>query len=205
MGTILLLIIILPRELTSLRFAKLIYLPDESPSRWLAIVFGAGLRRNGTPSAVLGDRVRTAVQLYKEDKISKILMSGSTNDLHHDEAAAMKNMAVQLGVDPEDILMDQGGTRTFETCRRAKEVFNVDNVILVSQSFHLPRALSICHAMGLDAIGVSADLRSYGSFSAKFWQLREIPATFVALWEAYLLPFTEKEAMNPNENEIILE
>jgi len=190
-GAVIILIILLPWKLSSLRFANQIYTPDLAPSRWLAIVFGAGLRRDGTPASVLSDRVTTAVQLYQAGKISKILMSGSTNALQYDEATAMKKLAVQLGANPEDILLDQGGTRTLETCHRAKEVYNADHVILVSQKFHLPRALSICHALGMDAIGVSADLRSYGSLSAHFWQIREIPATFVALWEAYLIPISE--------------
>jgi len=203
-GIAILIIILLPWKLTSLRFTNQIYTPDSAPSRWLAIVFGAGLRRDGTPSSVLADRVATAVQLYKAGKISKILMSGSTNVLQYNEPVAMKNFAVQLGVNPEDILLDREGTRTLETCRRAKEVYNADHVVLVSQQFHLPRALSICHAMGMDAIGVSADLRSYGSLSARFWQLREIPATFIALWEAYLIPLPEKEVMNPVKDKILL-
>jgi SanA protein len=203
-GIVVFIIILLPWELNSLRFANQIYTPDSAPSRWLAIVFGAGLRRDGTPSNVLADRVVTAVQLYKAGKISKILMSGSTNAQRYDEPTAMKNLAVRLGVDPDDISLDQGGTRTLETCRRVKEVYNADHVILVSQQFHLPRALSICHALGIDAIGVSADLHSYGSLSARFWHLREIPATFVALWEAYLIPLPEKEVKNPVENEILL-
>jgi vancomycin permeability regulator SanA len=194
LASLLILILIwLPHELTSLRFRNQIYTPDSAPTRLLAIVFGAGLRRNGTPSSVLADRVSTAVQLYKDGKISKILMSGSTNSLQYQEPAAMKNLAVRLGVDPEDILLDFEGTRTLETCRRAKELYDAHHVALVSQTFHLPRALSICHAMGMDAIGVSADLRSYGSLSTHFWQLREIPATFVALWEAYLLPLVQKQ------------
>jgi SanA protein len=203
LGAVILFILLLPWELTALRFANHIYPSDLAPSRWLAIVFGAGLRRDGTPTTVLADRVMTAVELYRAGKISKILMSGSTNALLYNEPTAMKDLAVRLGVDPEDILLDDQGTRTLETCRRAKEVFNLDQVILVSQKFHLPRALSICHALGMDAIGVSADLRSYGSFSARFWKLREIPATIVALWEAYLCSPHKQEALNPMQNEIL--
>jgi vancomycin permeability regulator SanA len=104
----------------------------------------------------------------------------------------MKDLAIRQGVNPDDIYLDQEGTRTMETCLRARDNYNLDHVILVSQEFHLPRALSICKAIGIDAIGVRADLRSYGHISPRFWQLREIPATFVAVWESLLLSVNDK-------------
>jgi SanA protein len=170
------------------RYANQIFLPDSAPSRWLAIVFGAGLRRDGKPSSVLADRVIVAAKLYHEGKISKILMSGSAQNQRYNEPSAMRELAIELGVDPEDILIDQEGSRTYETCRRAQTVYNVNSALLVSQRFHLPRALGICEALGMNAVGVSADLRSYGPLAIPFWQLREIPATLIALWDAYLAP-----------------
>ncbi len=115
-------------------------------------------------------------------------MSGSAGNFLISEPLAMRQLAIQLGVHPDDILVDTGGTRTYETCRRAQQVFNVKSAMLISQRFHLPRALGICEALGIDAIGVSADLRSYGSLSSRIWQLREIPATLVALWDSYIAP-----------------
>jgi len=178
--------------MTTWRYSPQIFLPEFAPSRWLAIVLGAGLRRDGRPSNVLADRVSVAVELYHQGKISKILMSGSGYNPLYNEPVAMQKLAIQLGVHPDDILIDPGGTRTYETCRRAKQIFDINHTILISQRFHLPRALGICEALGVDAVGVSADLRDYGRFAMRFWQLREIPATLAALWDSYIAPMMER-------------
>jgi vancomycin permeability regulator SanA len=147
-----------------------------------AIVLGAGLRRDGYPTTVLADRVTTAVQLYSEGKVKQILMSGSTR-FGRNEPMAMKSLAVQQGVEADDILVDAFGDRTYSTCLRAKLTYGLQSVLIVTQRFHLPRALAICEALGLNADGVTADLRNYrASF---FWTLREIPATYRALWDIY--------------------
>jgi SanA protein len=190
------LICLLPWIISSLRFAHLIFLPEFAPSRWLAIVFGAGLRKDGTPTSVLADRVSVAVDLYHQSKISKILMSGSGKGPIQNEPSAMRKLAIQLGVNPEDILIDTGGTRTYETCHRAKDIFNITDAILISQRFHLPRALGICEALAINAVGVSADLHDYGPFTKILWQMREIPATFTAIWDCYFAPISERYVIN---------
>jgi SanA protein len=184
-------LILLPWKISTWRYARQIFLPEFAPPRWLAIVFGAGLRRDGSPSAVLADRVSVAVELYHQGKVSKILMSGSAHYPFYNEPAAMRKHAIQLGVHPDDILIDTGGSRTYETCRRAQQIFDVKNAMLISQYFHLPRALGICEALGIDAIGVSADLRDYGPLTTRFWKLREIPATIAAYWDSYITPIME--------------
>jgi SanA protein len=187
-GGLIALLILLPWKWMNQRYSRHIYTSQFSPSRWLAIVLGAGLRRDGKPFFVLADRVATAVKLYQEGKVVKILMSGSVNHPFYDEPGAMRELAMQMGVRDEDILLDRDGSRTFESCRRARQLFNVDSALLVSQSFHLPRALAICDALGMNAVGVSADLRSYGPFAMHFWRLREIPAALIALWDSYIAP-----------------
>lgn len=183
------LIILLPRKILSWRHAHQIYDPHNAPARWMAIVFGAGLQRDGSPSAVLADRVAVAADLYHRGQVSKILMSGYTGPPSYDEPGAMVAFALLLGVPKEDILIDRGGSRTYESCRRAKELFQADHVLLISQDFHLSRALTICHALGIDALGVRADQRSYHPLAHRYWSLREIPATLVALWDSYLSPW----------------
>jgi SanA protein len=190
--TLILVLILLPWKISTRRYAHQIFLPEFAPSRWLAIVFGAGLRRDGSPSSVLADRVSVAVELYHQGKVSKILMSGSAQNPLHSEPAAMRQLAIQLGVQPDDILIDSGGSRTYETCRRAQQIFDVKNAILISQRFHLPRALGICEAIGIEAIGVSADLRDYGPLTIRIWKLREIPATIAAYWDSYITPVMER-------------
>jgi SanA protein len=178
----------LPRFWVERRHAGKIYSVQDAPSIPTAIVFGAGLRRDGTPTSVLADRVKTAVDLFHSGKITQILMSGSQEDDSYDEPDAMKTLAVQLGVPAKVILTDVKGTRTYETCRRARIVFEIKDAVLVSQRYHLPRALETCHAFDIQAVGVSADMRVYSPQAVRFWTLREIPATLIALWESYLRP-----------------
>ena len=174
--------------------------PDNAPAKAIAIVFGAGLRRDGTPTAVLADRVTTAAWLYRQGKVKKLLMSGSASGPQSDEPGAMRKLAMSLGVSSEDIYVDRGGNRTYLTCLRALRLFGVSEAILVSQQFHLPRALAICDALGMEAFGAHADMRTYGPRMQSLWNLREIPATLVALWESYVqqrhpLPQRDHEGM----------
>ncbi len=141
--------------------------------------------------------------LYREGRVGTILMSGSAQPSGYNEPEAMRRLALSLGV-PEDALeVDVGGTRTYATCLRAKELFGIDNALLVSQAFHLPRALLTCEGLGLQASGVAADLRTYRTRVLSFWRIREVPATWVALWEAYIVrsdaPLqVAREAMPPS-------
>ncbi len=156
-----------------------------SPQGKTAIVFGAGLYRDGSPSAILRDRVQTAVELYNAGKVKKILMSGDNSTLSYNEPGAMKKYAMQLGVPEDVIVLDYAGRRTYDTCFRAKSIFGIDEALLVTQDYHLPRALYICHVLGLRTIGISADRRNYRLGTYIYWRLREIPATFSAFIDLY--------------------
>ncbi len=177
--------LILSRLLVLLHPRLRVYSLDTSPLRRVAIVFGAGLRRDGTPTPVLRDRIETAVQLFVDGKVEKILMSGDNRFENYNEPGAMREYAMQLGVPPEAIVLDYAGRSTYETCYRAKEIFEVPNAILVTQSFHLPRALYTCNNLGVEAVGVSADRRIYRSSSLFFWNLREVPASAKAFWDVH--------------------
>jgi len=172
-----------PRWIFLKRSAGRIFQAASAPPRPYAIVFGAGLLRDGRPSAVLADRVKTAVSLFRQGQAGWLLFSGTARAPFYDEPAAMRDLAVAMGVPQDRILLDRGGTRTFETCLRARDLFGVERALLVSQRYHLPRALVTCAGLGLEAAGVTADLREYHALAHRFWQLREIPATFVAIWE----------------------
>lgn len=180
------LVFVLPRVITSLYSQPRIYPLREVPNQRVAIVFGAGLWRNGRPTPVLRDRVVTAVQLYFDGKVEKLLMSGDNSDENYNEPAAMKELALRLGVPEDDIVLDYAGRRTYDTCYRARHIFKVDQAILVTQRFHLPRALYLCNQMGMPAVGVAADQQEYRSRSEAYWNLRETPATLVALWEVHV-------------------
>jgi SanA protein len=149
----------------------------------VAIVFGAGLRRNGTPTSILYDRVATAAELYRQGKVEKLLLSGDNRFADYNEPGAMRQAALALGVPDAAIVLDYAGRRTYDTCYRAKEIFGVTRALLVTQNFHLPRALMICEGLGLEAAGVSADRRAYLKRAAIAWNIRELFATAAAWWD----------------------
>lgn len=183
-----LLIFGLPRLFTVLYARPRVATVEAAPRSRVAIVFGAGLLRNGQPTAVLRDRVETAVQLYQDGKVEKILMSGDNRIVTYNEPAAMRTYALSLGVPDEDIVLDFAGRRTYDTCYRAKDIFGVPaEALLITQSFHLPRAVFTCNALGLKSIGVNADRRTYRRSSQFYWALREIPATLRAVLDVWVL------------------
>jgi vancomycin permeability regulator SanA len=116
--------------------------------------------------------------------VQSLLLSGSTRGQRYDEAEAMRTLALKLGVPDEAIQVDKEGNRTLETCQRAASAFGIHSALLVTQRFHLPRALVLCEAMGMQAIGVEADLSRYSTRARWIWEMRELPASFVALVEA---------------------
>jgi len=159
---------------------------EDIPSKPAAVVFGAGLTASGRPTPVLRDRVFTAVELYRQGKVRKLLMSGDNRFINYDEPSAMKRYALQLGVPEDDIILDYAGRRTYDTCYRARAIFQLEDVILVTQKFHLPRALYTCGRLGLEALGVPADQRDYHQGSQTYWNLRELPATLVAWLQVHI-------------------
>ena len=177
---------ILPRLVTALYSWPRIYGVEETPAKSAAIVFGAGLRRDGSPTRVLRDRVATAAELYFLGKADKLLMSGDNKVINYNEPAAMKAYAMDLGVPAEDIVLDYAGRRTYDTCLRAKEIFQLEDVILVTQRFHLPRAIYTCNHLGVAAVGVPANQHRYRSVQLAFWNFREVAATWVALWDVHV-------------------
>ncbi|MFN7036768.1 MAG: vancomycin high temperature exclusion protein [Bellilinea sp.] len=158
----------------------------QTPSAPVAIVFGAGLTRDGQPSPVLRDRVSTAAQLYFEGKVQKILMSGDNRFLDYNEPGAMQRYAISLGVPEEDIVLDYAGRRTYDTCYRARHIFGVRQAILVTQRFHLPRAIFTCNSLGVNSVGAMADQRVYSRYAHRFWRIREIPATAMAFVDVFI-------------------
>jgi SanA protein len=178
--------IILPRLVTAWHARHKIFSVENAPTRPVAIVFGAGLWRDGTPTPVLRDRVAAATELYFAGKVEKLLFSGDNRFISYNEPGAMHTYAQQLGVPSEAIVLDYAGRRTYDTCYRARHIFGVKEAILVTQSFHLPRALYICDALGIPAVGVAGDRRTYRPRSLVYWNLREVPATLAAMWEVYI-------------------
>lgn len=138
------------------------------------LVLGCGVWSDGTPSAMLEDRLKQAITLYTNGAAPKLLMSGDHGHTDYDEVNTMKNYAMQAGVPSEDIFMDHAGFSTYESVYRAKSIFQAEKILIVTQEYHLHRALHIAKALGVEAYGVSADLRDY---SGQFYRdVREILA-----------------------------
>ena len=138
------------------------------------VVLGAGLKSDGTPSHMLEDRIKVGVSVLNATGIEYILMSGDRSGEYYDEPAAMKKYAEALGVDPERILIDDKGFSTYESMTRVKSEYGFDNVVVITQRYHLYRALYIANEHGVDAVGVSADLRGYRGQYVR--EIREILA-----------------------------
>ena len=172
-----------PRVYTAIRFRQQMYDPSSAPAERVAVVFGAGLQRDGSASPVLWDRVATAAALYQSGKVSKLLLSGDNRFLNYNEPQAMYDAAIQLGVPAEALVMDYAGRSTYDTCYRAHAIFGLTRAVLVTQAFHLPRALYLCDALGMQTVGVAADRRAYLQRTELFWNVREIFATAAAWWD----------------------
>jgi vancomycin permeability regulator SanA len=161
-------------------------IPIENPPR-VAIVLGAKVWENGDPSNVLYDRVVTAVELYRAGRVKKILMSGDNPIENYDEPTAMKVTAFKLGVPESDIVLDFAGRRTYDTCYRAKEIFQIQKAVIVTQEFHQARSLYLCNNLGVDSIGITANRRRYEG--ERYWAVREFFSRASAWFEVNFLPF----------------
>lgn len=126
------------------------------------LVLGAGVREDGTPSLMLADRLNTGIEIYKNGMVSKLIMSGDHGTEDYDEVNVMKAYATERGVKSEDVFMDHAGFSTYESIYRARDIFEAKKIVIVTQSYHLYRALYIAEKLGVDAVGVSADTISYG-------------------------------------------
>ncbi len=181
-------ITLLARLITGLMAQKLTYGETDVPMHQVAIIFGAGLRRDGGPTPILQDRVETGARLYFSGKVKKLLMTGSNQIVDYNEPEAMHQYALSLGVPEADIVMDYAGRRTYDSCYRAREIFQVKDAILVTQKFHLARALFLCNALGVKGVGVEAQNRVYSKSSLLLWNLREFPATLTAFADVITQP-----------------
>ncbi len=166
---------------------RLYYAPAETPAAPVALVFGCGYSASG-PGPVMYDRVAMAVDLYRAGKVRKLLMTGDNGQLNYNEPEMMRKTAIELGVPAKDIALDYAGFCTYDSVYRAQAVFGVKKVVLVSQAYHLPRALFIARQLGLDAVGAAAEPRR-APVNFGRWHLREIVSCEVAWVEAkYLRP-----------------
>ncbi|MFA7310039.1 MAG: ElyC/SanA/YdcF family protein, partial [Candidatus Paceibacterota bacterium] len=151
---------------------------SDVPKTDVAVVLGASVR-NGKPSPVLARRAQTAVELYLKGKVSKILVTGDNGALTHDEVTPVRKYLLDAGIPAGDIFLDHAGFDTYSSMYRARDVFQASSMTIVTQDFHLPRALFIARHLGLLAYGVSAE----GGEGTGRDYTREIPASVKALMD----------------------
>lgn len=157
---------------------------DDLPHTATAVIFGGGVEDDGSLGQMLHDRVVAGLSLYQDGIVDTILITGDDGMNREDEITPMYTFLVDRGVAAQDILVDRHGYRTYESCYRAAHVFGVQEMIAVSQTFHLYRIAYLCEAQGIATIGLPADTRVY----TDVWTSgpREIGARVKAWWQGEL-------------------
>lgn len=164
--------------------AGLMYRVDNVPVRDVALVLGAGVEPSGRPSPYLAARLDLGLQLLQAGKVRAILLSGDNGTKHYNEPEAMRRYLLGKGAPADKIVMDHAGFDTYASCVRADRVFGTRSVVVVTQTYHLARAIATCRALGLDAVGVGDD--SVRAMAPDVWrngQVREVPAAVKMAWD----------------------
>jgi len=157
------------------------------PSRPVALVFGAYVMPDGTLSAMLADRVDAAVALYRNRKVGHLLFSGDNSRPDYDEVSAMLAYALHRGVPRDAITLDYAGLDTYDSCYRARAIFGVTRAILVTQEYHMPRAVYDCTSLGIDAVGLATpDWGVYDVPMMLTYTARESVADVKSIWDVHV-------------------
>jgi vancomycin permeability regulator SanA len=157
------------------------------PATAVGIVFGAGAPQ-GRPSPMLIGRLDLGLRLYRSGTVQVLLVTGDNSRSHYNEPLVMRDYLVGMGMPRDRIVLDYAGFNTWDSCVRAKKIFGVDHAILITQRFHLPRALTLCRAVGIEAWGVGDDSRPYAPVATTLSYLREMPAAVKAVYALVMRP-----------------
>lgn len=150
---------------------------DDAPWRNVVLVLGASVKHS-KPNTSLEDRLTVAQELYSAKKVKKLLVSGDNRREDYNEPQVMRQYLIEHGIPESDIVADYAGRRTYDSCYRAKEIFGQDSLIVVTQKYHLYRALYLCNRLGIDAIGIAADKQKYHGMIQR--TVRELGASLLA-------------------------
>jgi vancomycin permeability regulator SanA len=157
------------------------------PATPVGIVFGAGAPQ-GRPSPMLIGRLDLGLRLYRSGTVRVLLVTGDNSRSHYNEPLVMRDYLVGRGMPRDRIVLDYAGFTTWDSCVRAKKIFGVDHAILITQRFHLPRALTLCRTVGIEAWGVGDDSRPYAPVATTLSYLREVPAAVKAVYALVMRP-----------------
>jgi vancomycin permeability regulator SanA len=160
---------------------KLYATVDSAKPAPVAIVLGASVKSDGEPSAALRDRLLVGISLYERGLVQDILITGDDGAFHIDEVKTMREFLLARGIPAERIREDRHGYRTYESCKRAHEIFGIEKAIVVTQRFHIGRALYLCNELGIDTNGVSSNLATYEKIVQ--FTIRDVGASLKAWWD----------------------
>lgn len=153
----------------------------------VAIIFGAGLSADGTPSPLLDDRLKAGEELYRRGIVDRLLMTGDNSVVEHNEPGAMRRASLARGIPSDVIAVDYGGRRTWDSCHRASAVFGVTDAVVVSSDFHSDRTVAVCEAAGVAVRGVvGASTGHFGVGSRMRWRVRELGASWRGVYDAWI-------------------
>ncbi|MBB5957564.1 vancomycin permeability regulator SanA [Saccharothrix tamanrassetensis] len=176
------------------------YAAADVPEAPVALVLGAGLR-NGQPTPLLAGRLDVAADLYRRGKVKVLLVSGDNSRKEYDEPSAMRGYLVAKGVPERVIVADYAGLDTWDSCSRAKRIFGVSRATVVTQEFHLPRAVALCREAGLEAFGVGHDTSRAFRATTAYGHFREGFASGKAMWDG-LVAKPDPTFLGPLENSV---
>ena len=165
-----------------LRERAFIFLPSNVPTTTVAMIFGGGLNKDGSLNDMVEDRVLAAVSLFRAGKVQKLMITGDDGRVRVDEVDAMREAVLALGVPTDKVSVDRHGYRTYDSCYRAAKVYDMTNVVAVSQFLHLSRIIFLCSHFGIGTTGVAADFHDYG-FGSFYMNVRELGARLKAWLE----------------------
>jgi vancomycin permeability regulator SanA len=178
------LILFAPTVWLSITSAGHVHDPGGAAQAPVVIVFGAQLAPGGTePKPFLRGRLDTAADLVRAGRAKAVLVSGDAHGGSGDEVAVMSRYLADRGVPPRRIVADGYGLDSFDTCRRAHDVYGVRRALLVTQAFHLPRAVALCRGLGIDTDGIAARCEGCHSWTLGFNAAREVPAAWKAVYD----------------------
>lgn len=160
--------------------------PMSIPSHYSALILGAGIDSANQPTDILQDRLRFAAALYKLGKVQKLILSGDNRTVSYNEPQVMQETLVKLGIPKEATQPDYAGRRTFASCYRAKTIFSQTDTIIITQSFHLSRALFICNQLGINSVGLISDVDRYDPVSWTYWTIRDSLSFYLSLIDLYI-------------------
>ncbi len=153
---------------------KRIVFPENVPGSKFTLVLGAGLEKNGLPTDILSDRVETAVNLLNRKRTKILVLSGSVNTQSFSEPESMSELAYSLGVDKSELILDRKGRTTFNSLVNIADYSGNEIVTIVTQRFHLPRALWLSSSLKINAYGIPANIYKFSAPKIAYWYFREI-------------------------------